>query len=109
MLYSNPNFGEEFMVFGNSKAKKSAEKKVLFELFAPQARTVEIAGTFNGWNPAFNPLKKDREGKWRTTLTLVSGRYEYRYRVDGNWQNDQNPVECVPNPFGTWNCVIEIR
>ena len=98
------------MPSSSPKLKKSAaEKKVSFEFFAPQAEAVEIAGTFNGWNPAQTPLKKDREGKWKVTLALTPGRYEYRYRVDGGWQNDQKPGECVPNPYGTWNCVIEIR
>lgn len=89
--------------------KKIAEKKVVFEYFAPQAEKVELAGSFNEWKPSKNPLKKDREGKWKAEIYLGPGRYEYRYWVDGNWQNDQKPVECVPNPFGTWNCVLEIR
>jgi 1,4-alpha-glucan branching enzyme len=91
------------------KAKAKAEKKVTFEFFAPQAQQVEIAGNFNGWDPKETPLKKDKEGKWKTSVNLSPGRYEYRYRVDGSWQNAQNPVECVPNPFGSWNCVIEVQ
>jgi 1,4-alpha-glucan branching enzyme len=102
-------FRENALASGNSKPKKNAERKVAFEFFAPQAEKVEIAGTFNGWNPAKTPLKKDREGKWKTSILLPPGRHEYRYRVDGNWQNEQKPGECVPNPFGTWNCVLEVR
>ncbi len=94
----------------NKMTKKGAKVvKVVFEYFAPQAQKVEVAGSFNEWNPAQTPLKKDREGKWKAALTLTPGRYEYRYRIDGSWQNDQKPVECVPNPYGTWNCVLEVR
>lgn len=91
------------------RKKQELEKKVSFEYYAPQAKKVEIAGNFNGWNSTKNSLKKDSKGKWTLELDLPAGRYEYRYRVDGDWQNDQRPVECVPNAFGSWNCVIEVR
>ena len=87
---------------------KNLKKKVIFEYYAPSALNVHVAGTFNDWNPEVSPLKKDRSGKWRATLPLPTGRFEYRYRVDGVWENDQRPVECVPNAFGSWNCVVTI-
>jgi 1,4-alpha-glucan branching enzyme len=85
------------------------EKKVDFEYFAPQARTVSLAGTFNRWNTETCPLKKGRDGKWKVSLSLAPGRYEYRYFVDRVWENDQRTVECVPNAFGSWNCVITVQ
>lgn len=95
-------------VFNLSKRNKP-EKGAVFEFYAPSAAEVCVAGTFNGWNAEKNPLKKNNSGTWRLTLSLPPGRYEYRYRVDGNWENDQRPVACVPNAFGTWNCVVEVR
>ena len=88
---------------------KSVAKKVTFEHYAPEAKKVRLAGNFNDWDPAKTSLSDTGNGKWKVTLDLAPGRYEYRYWVDGGWQNDQRPVECVPNPFGTWNCVLEIR
>lgn len=94
----------------NSKpTKKLNEKKIAFEYFAPQARQVHVAGSFNDWQAESCPLKKDRSGKWTAELKLPSGRYEYRYLVDGVWENDQRPVECVPNAFGSWNCVVTVQ
>ena len=84
-------------------------KKIIFEYYAPQAQGVHLAGTFNDWKVKDCPLKKDRAGKWKIALTLPSGRYEYRYLVDGVWENDQRPVECVPNAFGSWNCVVTVQ
>ena len=84
-------------------------KDVLFEFYAPAAQAVSLAGTFNGWDAAKNPLKKNNTGSWRLKLSLQPGRYEYRYKVDGTWENDQRPVACVPNAFGTWNCIVEVR
>jgi 1,4-alpha-glucan branching enzyme len=85
--------------------KGKGAKKVGFEFYAPQAQQVQVAGNFNGWTPSKTPLKQERDGKWKATLELTPGRYEYRFWVDGSWQNDQR----VPNPFGTWNCILEIR
>ena len=84
-------------------------EKIELEFFAPEAKKVQIAGDFNNWNPEKAPLKKASDGKWRIALQLKPGRYEYRYFVDGNWQNDQRSVECVPNVFGTWNCVVKVQ
>jgi len=93
----------------NERKKDSEEgKAVVFEFYAPQAKRVQLAGSFNSWDPATTPLRRSRDGKWKAALKLPPGRYEYRFWVDGHWHNDPSRLECVPNPFGTWNCVIEI-
>ncbi len=89
--------------------KPKLGRKIEFEFYAPQTKKVELAAAFNDWNASESPLKKDRDGKWRITVNLPPGRYEYRFLVDGDWQNDQRPVECIPNAFGTWNCVLEVQ
>ena len=94
--------------FSNSRNKSKLGKKMFFEYYAPEAVRVQLVGSFNQWDLHATPLKKDRQGKWKVTLNLAPGRYEYRYLVDENWQNDQRPVECVPNTFGSWNCVLEV-
>ncbi len=96
-------------MFRGFKLKHSKPRKVVFEHYAPQARKVQLAGSFNDWNPLKTPLQEEEKGKWKALLELPPGRYEYRYWVDNSWQNDQRSVECVPNPFGTWNCVITVH
>ncbi|MBI4373133.1 MAG: isoamylase early set domain-containing protein [Candidatus Omnitrophica bacterium] len=90
------------------KPKNKLETNTLFEFYAPSAEDVRLAGTFNHWDPSKYRLKKNPDGRWHLNLKLKPGRYEYRYMVDGNWENDQRPVQCVPNAFGTWNCVVEV-
>jgi len=84
---------------------KATPKKVQFEFSAPEAREVFVAGEFNNWDARANPLKKDKNGMWKLTLPLMPGRYEYRFLTDGNWENDCSCSGCVPNNFGSLNCV----
>ncbi len=86
-------------------AGKDKTKKVQFEFLAPEALKVYLAGEFNNWDTRANLMKKDRKGIWKTTLSLKPGRYEYRFFRDGNWENDPVCAGCVPNDFGSQNCV----
>lgn len=88
--------------------KKSASKKVTFKIGAPNAREVKLAGDFNSWDPSKTLLKKTKDGVWQRDLTLNSGRYEYKYLVDGEWRKDPSNNSFVKNTYGTENSVIEI-
>lgn len=84
-------------------------KPTEFRLYAPQARRVNLAGSFNSWNPKTLSAKKDSRGNWAVKVNLKPGRYEYKFLVDGSWLNDPNCRFCVPNTFGSQNCVVEVR
>ena len=85
--------------------KKPKLTKIEFSLSSPQATSVFIAGDFNQWNLSAHPLKQDRKGVWKISVALDPGRYEYRYLVNGEWQNDPNCSSFVENRFGTFNCL----
>jgi hypothetical protein len=53
-------------------------------------------------------MKKDANGLWKKTLVLAPARYEYKFMVDGGWQNDPNNEQVCPNCFGTQNNVINV-
>ncbi len=63
---------------------------VRFQLAAPGARTVSLAGDFNGWSRDAIILRPgERKGVWTTTLRLKPGRHEYAFIVDGKrWVAD---------------------
>ena len=86
---------------------KIRTKNVPFEFPAPAAEAVYLVGEFNNWDTNAHRMQKDKEGIWRTNLSLKPGRYEYRFLVDGNWENDPIcPLSShVPNEFGSSNCV----
>lgn len=89
--------------------EKIATKAVQFKYEAPNAGSVFIAGDFNDWNSHAAELRKDKGGVWKASLKLKPGRYEYKFLVDGEWRNDPGCHQCVPNKYGSANCVIEIK
>jgi 1,4-alpha-glucan branching enzyme len=56
---------------------------VRFSLFAPSAKSVAIAGSFNQWDSEQDLLTgPDKKGLWTITLPLSTGRHEYRFVID---------------------------
>jgi len=88
--------------------KKCPQKKVTFKISAPNAKDVRLAGDFNSWDSSNATLTKSKDGIWKRDLTLKSGRYEYKYLVDGQWQRDPLNKLFVTNTFGSENSVIEL-
>jgi 1,4-alpha-glucan branching enzyme len=86
-----------------SKSKSPASPRIHFEISAPDAGMVFLAGTFNEWDPSMNPMKKSQKGLWTTDIDLSPGRYEYLFVVDETWTFDPSAVEFAPNPFGSSN------
>ena len=85
---------------------KPAKKKTTFKLRAPEATQVFVAGCFNDWDPAADPLTLGGEGTWTCTLMLEPGEHEYRFVVDGVWWDDPMAEMRRPNDCGCENCVI---
>ena len=53
----------------------------------PDARKVNLAGSFNAWNSGELFMLKDSTG-WFLPYVLAPGNYEYKFIVDGNWIPD---------------------
>lgn len=80
-----------------------------FEYFNESAGDVFVAGSFNDWQPHATPLVKQQGGKWSTRLFLKPGTYEYRFVVDGQWQDDLSAARFAANPFGGLNAVVDVK
>src|SRR5208337_653937 len=87
------------------KSKSISTAKVQFVFPAPDAQKVSLGGDFNNWDTQADPMKKDKKGTWKVTVNLEPGKYEYRLFVDEKWENDPSCDGCVPNDFGSINCV----
>ncbi|ABK19555.1 glycogen-binding domain-containing protein [Syntrophobacter fumaroxidans] len=100
-----------FHVFRNEKAPlavRGDRVQVVLALRSPEARSVAVMGSFNGWRAEpCEPRTVDGETRWTVTLQLPSGRYEYAFVVDGK--------KIIPDPgaglheedgFGNHNAVL---
>lgn len=84
------------------------EDGVKFRIQFPGARSVQVAGDFNDWNPKKGAmLDVEGQGIWSKELRLKPGIYQYRFVVDGHWQEDPHNPQKVETPFGVMNSVIE--
>ncbi|MFO7860839.1 MAG: glycogen-binding domain-containing protein [Desulfosalsimonas sp.] len=81
-------------------------KRFIFRLTAPDAEEVCIGGDFNGWNPQKHHFKRKAGGFWEKAIMLKPGRYEYKFRVNGDWCIDPANNQVCDNIFGTRNNVI---
>jgi hypothetical protein len=82
---------------------------VRFAFSAPEAHSVTIVGTFNGWDTHATPLHRDREGIWRVNVPLEAGRYAYMFIVDGKrWVLDPSAARDASDDFGTPNSVVMV-
>ena len=93
------------------KAKGKGERKrrrVTISLEAPEAKEVILMGDFNKWNAKIHRMQRDDNGLWEKTVMLFPGRYEYKFLVDGQWQNDPSNDQLCYNRFGTQNNLLFI-
>lgn len=90
------------------KPKKSQPQTVHVEFHDGQAQMVCIAGSFNDWHPSATPMLHMSHDRWVKELALPSGRYEYRFVVDGQWVSDPTANDYVPNPHGGHNSVLVV-
>lgn len=82
--------------------------KIYFRYHDLGAEAVFLSGSFNGWNPEANPMKKNREGVWSAVMNLFPGIYEYRFIVDGLWKNDPACEQYHLNQYGSHDCILTV-
>lgn len=83
-------------------AAGSARLYVQFRLEAPQASRVELAGSFTGWQPAYE-LREVQPGVWSAMVPLSPGVHDYTFLVDGEeWVVDPH-APSVQDSFGGSN------
>jgi 1,4-alpha-glucan branching enzyme len=71
-----------------------------FEFFRPQAKSVHIAGDFNGWKENDLPMVRTSAGYWYARLRLAEGSYRFRYCADGQWFADYAAFGIENGPYG---------
>ena len=83
---------------------------IVFVTLYPHAKSVQVAGEFNNWQPKDAVMEKvGNSGVWQTKLNIPKGKYRYRLVVDGQWQQDPYNGHVEMNPFGDFNSVLEVQ
>ncbi len=62
----------------------------VFRVWAPNASAVSVAGDFNGWNGAANPMT-NVAGVWQTRISGALHGHEYKFRIENggsHWRTD---------------------
>ena len=78
-------------------------------LLQPGARSVSVAGDFNGWNPDQTKLERSEGGMWTATISLKPGRYQYMFVIDGKqWIPDPLAIDGTNDGFGAQNAVLDV-
>jgi hypothetical protein len=82
---------------------------VRFVLYAPGAKRVAVAGTFNQWDQrAALLVPAGASGVWSTTLAIPVGQHQYAFVVDGErWVADP-AAPGVDDGFGHRNSVVAV-
>ena len=83
--------------------------EIVFSVFAPEAKEVYVAGDFNHWKLDENSRMISHNGTWSRKIYLNSGRYHYRFVIDGKWVEDFNNPSRETNPYGELNSLLEIK
>ncbi len=74
------------------------------------AKSIQVLGDFNGWNPAAAPSMKKTKNTYSAQIALETGAsYQFRYLLDGQtWINDAQADGYVAGPFGAENSVLDL-
>lgn len=87
------------------------EGGVVFTYLDTKATRVNIVGDFNNWSMTADPMY-DREGngEWTIRLPLESGRYEYKFLIDGSkWIPDPANQDTTDDGFGWLNSIVTVE
>ncbi|MFT4031744.1 MAG: isoamylase early set domain-containing protein [Siphonobacter sp.] len=63
------------------------------------AKNVSVVGEFNSWDAEATPLKKQKDGSFKGTVELATGKeFEFRYLVDGAiWLDETEADKYAPS------------
>ena len=88
-----------------------AQVEVTFTISGIEAKSISVAGDFNGWNTSTNQLEDpEGDGIWTGKMYLKPGRYEYMLVIDNSkWVTDPNANVYADDGFGSKNAVLYIN
>jgi hypothetical protein len=114
-----PGLSPDVVAGLEASAPQLLEDGVLFTFVSRRARSVAVAGTFNGWVPNTHPLVRRQpapaappvagaggaagapDSLWYALVPVARGRHSYKYLVDGNrWLADPHNARQTSDGVG---------
>ena len=84
-------------------------RRVTFRFEEASVGQITLTGDFNQWDVEKHPMWKKSDGTWEKVVMLPPGRFEYKFKVDGQWRCDPSNHHRCKNTYGTQNTVITIE
>lgn len=84
---------------------------VIPESITEGSKKVAVVGDFNDWNSEMHRMKKTKDGKFKCSIELPTGReYQFRYLLDDiRWENDWEDDGLVATPYKeTFNSSVKL-
>ncbi|MBK9302391.1 MAG: hypothetical protein IPM94_00395 [bacterium] len=73
-------------------------------------QNVFLAGSFNGWSDAALRLTDpENDGTYSVVVPLAPGNHQYKFVVDGNWQQDPGNAAVESDGFGGNNSLVVVK
>ena len=88
--------------------QKIKRRRVTFSFESSDAKEVILMGDFNHWNSKKHPMKSNGNGMWKKSVMIPPGKYEYKFLVDRQWEEDPQNDQTRLNCFGTYNNVLNL-
>jgi len=82
-LFSQGTHYEIYKKLGSHLGEKENKQGCNFALWAPNAQTVSVIGSFNGWNSTMHPMKKNIQGIFQCFIPDVIEGDVYKYAILG--------------------------
>jgi len=100
-LFNEGNHYRAYEKLGAHLLSTGGEPGVCFSVWAPNAREVSVVGSFNGWNPASNPLQaRGNSGIWEAFIPGVDKGTLYKFHIASRHHGH---VADKADPFGVWH------
>jgi hypothetical protein len=81
--------------------------RVELQLASAKARTVAVAGDFNGWDEV--AMNRGDDGVWRVSLAVRPGRYRYAFLVDHDaWVADPRAATVLESGYAGADSVLDL-
>lgn len=77
--------------------------------FSPEASSVSVVGSFNGWQEEVQLHPRDNTGYWVNSIDVPPGEYRYAFLIDGEVRiADPTANSFMEDDYGSRNSVVRV-